>query len=42
MAEVHSQSPAKYIEIDVESVDQEESKLEIPTAEEDDFTDLPT
>ena len=40
--EGRSQSPTKYIEIDVESDDQEESKHEIPAAEEDDFTDLPT
>ena len=42
MAEGHSHLSTKYIEIYVESDDQEESKLEIPTAEEDDFTDLPT
>ena len=42
MAEGRSQSPTKYIEIDVESDDQEESKHELPAAEEDDFTDLPT
>ena len=42
MAEGHSHLSIKYIEIDVESDDQEETKLEIPTAKEDDFTDLPT
>ena len=42
MAEGHSHLSTKYIEINVESDDQEESKLEIPTAKEDDFTDLPT
>ncbi len=42
MADGHSQSPTKYIEIDVESDDQEESKQELPEAEEDDYTDFPT
>jgi hypothetical protein len=42
MAEGHSQLSTKYIEIDVESDDLEESKHELPAAEEDDFTDLPT
>jgi len=42
MPDGHSQSPTKYIEIDVESDDQEESKHKPPAAEEDDFTDLPT
>ena len=42
MAEGHFQSPTKYIEIDVESDDLEESKHELSEAEEDDFTDLPT
>ena len=38
----HSQSSTKYIEIDVESDDLEESKHELPAAEEDDFSDLST
>jgi hypothetical protein len=42
MADSHPQSPTKFIEIDVESDDQEESKHEPPAAEEVDFTDLPT
>ncbi len=42
MAEGNSHPSTKYIEIDVESDDQEESKHELPAAEEDDFTDLPT
>jgi hypothetical protein len=42
MAEGHSQTPTEYIEIDVESDELEESKHELPAAEEDDFTDLPT
>ena len=42
MAEGHSQPLTKYIEIDVVSDDLEESKYELPAAEEDDFTDLPT
>ena len=42
MIDGHSQSPTKYIEIDVESDDQEQSKHEQVAAEEDDFTDLPT
>ncbi len=42
MADGHSQSPTKYIEIDVESDDQEESKHELPVDEEDNFNDLPT
>jgi hypothetical protein len=40
--EGHSQSPTKYIEIDVESDDQEESKHDQPEPEEDPFSDLPT
>ena len=42
MAEGHSQPPTKYIKIDVESDDLEESKHELPAGEEYDFTDLPT
>ena len=42
MAEGHSQPLTKYIEIDVVSDDLEESEHELPAAEEDDFTDLPT
>ena len=42
MAEGHSQSPTKYIEIDMESDDLEERKHELTAAEEDDFTDFPT
>jgi hypothetical protein len=40
--EGRSQIPTKYIEIDVESDDQEESKHGQPAAEEDTFSDLPT
>jgi hypothetical protein len=40
--EGHSQSPTKYIEIDVESDDQEESKQDQAAAEEDPFSDIPT
>ncbi len=40
--EGRSQSPTKYIEIDVESNNQEESKHDQSAAEEDPFSNLPT
>ena len=40
--EGRSQSPTMYIEIDVESDEQEDSKHDEPEAEEDPFSDIPT
>ena len=42
IAEGNPQLSTKYIEIDVESDDQEESKQDQAAAEEDPFSDLPT
>ena len=42
IAEGNPQLSTKYIEIDNESDEQEESKYELEAAEEDPFSDIPT